>query len=80
MSFKYDKAFRATHNPTERIELNSNGTALKKYGASPTSWPEYNSIQFQGLGHKHLSKTPYGFTNKNANLDQYGNSMNNLFK
>jgi hypothetical protein len=80
MSFDYNNVYRAPNNLNERIEVNNNGIGLKKYGATPTSWPQYNAIQYPGVSHYQLDKTPYGFINQNANLNLYGNGLNDLFK
>ncbi len=81
MSFEYERAHGIIKNNgmPERIEINANGVALKKYGATPTSWPQYSAIQQPGVGHNQLDKIPMGAFQPNANPGTYGPAMKNLF-
>lgn len=81
MSFNYDFAQRAPNNSSERIEVNtSSGIGLKKYNASPTSWPEYTSVQLPGVSHIGPGKTPLGISHPNANASTYAKGLNDLYK
>lgn len=38
--------------PGERLERNTNGDTLKKYGGTGTSWPTHTKVQTYGQSHK----------------------------
>jgi len=52
----HDTRIEPRKNPNERIEEDSKGNRLKKYGGSETHWPTHVKVQEYGVPHKDQQK------------------------
>ncbi len=55
---------------SERIERDAFGNTLKKYGATPTSWPTHSVVQPLGQTHKQQQQ----------GIAELQSNINNFFK
>lgn len=67
--FKFD--FNATPREGERIEKKEDGTRLKKYGGTETSWPTVTKVQLPGMSHKDQER-------ESRDMDNISTFFNNL--
>ena len=65
-NFKY----HSTPRIGERLEMNSNGDMLKKYGGTSTSWPTHSTVQYNGQSHKQ----------QQAQIHSFDNNVNTFFR
>ena len=59
---------RPEGRPFERLERNSAGDTLKKYGGTPTSWPTHSTIQSYGMSH---SEQQRNIRQENQNITDF---------
>lgn len=53
---------------SERLERDTNGNMLKKYGGTESSWPTHSKIQMFGESHKSQQE---GLCNAQANITYF---------